>query len=134
MQTQLVDKKLSIIFDKYRDRDFASNAQNEVEEIRRHALKVGGAATAGAFFLNEVARLSMRSRKYYIGEGINLSLCFEIMLIPFISLAVFKLKIQNVLFWLVAPTAASKYYYDAHIHERIDNMWRIHTNRVDKGK
>jgi hypothetical protein len=28
----------------------------------------------------------------------------------------FKLKVQNVLFWLVAPTVASKYYYDCHIH------------------
>jgi len=33
----------------------------------------------------------------------------------------------------VAPTAVSKIYYDCHIHERIDNMWRIHMNRVDKG-
>jgi hypothetical protein len=39
-----------------------------------------------------------------------------------------------VLFWLVAPTIASKYYYDCSIHERIDNLWRIHINRVDKGK
>ena len=46
----------------------------------------------------------------------------------------YKLKVQNVLFWLVAPTVASQYYYDCHIHERIDNMWRIHINRVDKGK
>ena len=45
----------------------------------------------------------------------------------------FKLKAQNVLFWLVAPTVASKYYYDCHIHERIDSLWRIHANRVDKG-
>lgn len=46
----------------------------------------------------------------------------------------FKLKAQNVLFWLVAPTVASKYYYDCSIHERIDTMWRVHMNRVDKGK
>ncbi len=38
-----------------------------------------------------------------------------------------------MLFWLLAPTVASKYYYDCHIHERIDNIWRIHANRVDKG-
>lgn len=45
----------------------------------------------------------------------------------------FKLKIQNVALWLIAPTAASKYYYDNHIHERIDSLWKIHTNRVDRG-
>ncbi len=52
----------------------------------------------------------------------------------FVCLAIFKLKAQNVLFWLVAPTVASKYCYDCHIHQRIDNLWRIHMNRVDKGK
>ncbi len=38
-----------------------------------------------------------------------------------------------MLFWLFAPTVASKYYFDCHIHERIDGLWRIHQNRVDKG-
>lgn len=64
MQTQLTDKKLSIIFDRYRDRDFARNAAKEVEDIRRKALTVGAATTAGAFVLNEFARLTMRSRKF----------------------------------------------------------------------
>ena len=64
MTAQLIDKKLSILFDKYRDRDFAASAQKEVEEIRRHSLTVGGATTGAAFVINELARLSMRSRKY----------------------------------------------------------------------
>jgi len=63
MQTQLVDKKLSVIFDKYRDRDYAANAQKEVEAIRHRALTVGATTTGAAFVLNEVARLSLRSRK-----------------------------------------------------------------------
>ena len=58
-----IDKKLSIIFDKYRDRDFATNAQKEVEIIRRRALQVGGRSTAAIFFLNELACFSLRSRK-----------------------------------------------------------------------
>ncbi len=58
-----IDKKLSVLFDKYRDRDFAANAQKEVEEIRRRALNLGAGSTAAIFFLNELARLSMRSRK-----------------------------------------------------------------------
>lgn len=58
-----IDKKLSILFEKYRDRDFAANAQKEVEDIRRKALNVGAGTTAAAFVLNEIARLSMRSRK-----------------------------------------------------------------------
>jgi hypothetical protein len=66
MQAQLIDKKLAILYDKYRDRHFAANAQKEVEDIRRTALKVGAATTAGAFILNEVSRLTMRSRKSHI--------------------------------------------------------------------
>ena len=58
-----IDKKLAILYDKYRDRDFANNAQKEVEEIRKRALTVGAVTTFGAFVLNEVSRLSMRSRK-----------------------------------------------------------------------
>ena len=48
-------------------------------------------------------------------------------------IAFFRLKIQNVAFWLIAPTFASRAYFDNSIHERIDNLWRIHQNRVDRG-
>ena len=120
MQSQLVDKKLAIIFEQYKDRDFAANAQKEVEDIRRKAYRVGAITTGAAFVLNEAARLTMRSRKY-------ITKCLKLV-------AMFKLKAQNVVFWLMAPTFASKYYFDSSIHERIDNLWRIHINRVDKGK
>jgi hypothetical protein len=63
MQASLIDKKLSVIFDRYKDADFAANAQKEVEDIRRTALQVGAATTTGAFVINELARLTMRSRK-----------------------------------------------------------------------
>lgn len=63
MQASLIDKKLSVIFDRYKDADFAANAQKEVEDIRRTALQVGAATTTGAFVVNELARLTMRSRK-----------------------------------------------------------------------
>ncbi len=63
MQTHITDKKLSVLFDRYRDRDFVSNAQKEVEDIRKRALTVGGITTGGAFVINELSRLTMRSRK-----------------------------------------------------------------------
>ena len=66
-----IDKKLSILFDKYRDRDLAANAQKEVEEIRRKALNLGAGTTAAIFVLNEFARLSMRSRKLRSMLGIS---------------------------------------------------------------
>jgi hypothetical protein len=64
LNDKLLDKKLQIIYDKYKDRDFAANAQKEVEELRRRAAYAGGATTLFAFVANEGARLTMRSRKY----------------------------------------------------------------------
>lgn len=118
MQAKLIDDKIRILYERYRDRDFVANAQKEVEDIRRKALAVGAATTTAAFVGNEIVRLTMRSRIIHY-------------FITFI--AFFKLKIQNLLFFLIAPTVASKYYYDNAIHERIDNLWRIHCNRVEKG-
>lgn len=63
MQSQLVDKKLSIIYDRYKDMDFAANAQKEVEVIRNKAVYVGAGATASILALNELVRLTKRSRK-----------------------------------------------------------------------
>jgi hypothetical protein len=45
----------------------------------------------------------------------------------------FKLKAQNVVFWLAAPTLIARYSYNQSIHDRVDNMWRIHLNREKKG-
>ena len=64
MQASLTDKKLSVLFDRYKDADFAANAHKEVEDIRRQAVIVGAATTGAAFVLNELARLSMRTRKF----------------------------------------------------------------------
>lgn len=64
MQAHLTDRKLSVLFDRYKDADFAANAGKEVEEIRNRALKRGVIATGAAFVLNEVVRLSSRSRKF----------------------------------------------------------------------
>ena len=52
--------------------------------------------------------------------------------IPIIAL--FRLRALNVAFWLTAPTLASRAYYENHINDRIDGLWRIHMNRVDQSK
>jgi hypothetical protein len=59
-----IDKKLSLLFDKYRDRDFVANAQKEVEDIRRSADRRGLIVTLAAFGLNEITRLTLRTRKF----------------------------------------------------------------------
>lgn len=59
----LVDQKISVLYDKYKDFDFVATAQKEVEDIRRSALLTGALITGGIFIGNEAARLTMRSRK-----------------------------------------------------------------------
>ena len=95
----IVDKKIQIIYDNYRDNIYARNAQKEVQATRRNALYTGAGISTLAFVSNEVARLSMKSRKLFA----NLYL-----IIHFVNLDLFKLNVVNVAFWLVAPTFICK--------------------------
>ena len=63
MQDPVVDKKIQVLYDNYRDNLYAKNAQQEVEALRRKASYAGAGITATAFIGNELARLSLRSRK-----------------------------------------------------------------------
>lgn len=45
----------------------------------------------------------------------------------------FKLKPQNVVFWLAAPMIACKAMSNSQIDERVDQMWKIHENRLRQG-
>ena len=63
MQNPVVDRKIQILYDNYKDSVYAKNAQQEVEGLRRKAVQVGAGITTVAFLGNEAARLSMRSRK-----------------------------------------------------------------------
>ena len=62
MSSNLIDSKLEVLYDRYKDRHFAKNAQKEVEEIRRKSFLVGLTTSGLAFFGNEFIRLTMRSR------------------------------------------------------------------------
>ena len=57
------NKKIQIVYDNYRDNLYAKNAQQEVEAMRTKASKVGAGITTAGFVANEIARVSMRSRK-----------------------------------------------------------------------
>jgi predicted GNAT family N-acyltransferase len=59
---KLVDQKIKVLYDKYRDRDIAKNAQKEVEQIRKKAFYAGAISTGAIFVGNELVRLTMRSR------------------------------------------------------------------------
>ena len=65
MQNEVVDKKIRVLYDNYRDSMYAKNAQEEVEGLRRSAVRAGAGLSTLAFVGNEAARLTMRSRKFY---------------------------------------------------------------------
>ena len=118
--TAVQDKKIAIIYDNYKDNLYAKNAQQEVVAIRTRATYMGAGISTAAFVANEVARLSMRSRKY-----IRHFLMFIV--------ALFKLKIQNVAVVALLPTILARLSSSEEVEKRIENMWRVHKNRVDKG-
>ena len=64
MQSTIVDKKIQVLYDNYKEKDFANNAQKEIESYRNRATNWGAGITLGAFVANEFVRVSMRSRKY----------------------------------------------------------------------
>jgi hypothetical protein len=66
MQNEIVDKKVSILFNNYKEKAYAREAQLDIESFRNKASNLGLAVTTGAFVLNEVVRMSMRSRKYLL--------------------------------------------------------------------
>ena len=50
------------------------------------------------------------------------------------KIAIFKLKVQNVAFWALAPSMYFNYAYSQEQDSRVSNLWRIHENRVKRGK
>lgn len=61
--TETTNQKLQTLFEKYQDQEFAANATKEVEEIRNRATNQGIALTALIFGGNELARMTLRTRK-----------------------------------------------------------------------
>ena len=45
----------------------------------------------------------------------------------------FKLKVQNIAFFAIAPTLLSRYCYQQSIEDRVDVLWRIHQTREKQG-
>lgn len=119
-EKEIIDKKIEVLYDRYKDRHYAVNAQKDVEQFRRQSYLLGMTTSALAFVGNEFIRLTMRSRKLVRKDHL--------------LIALFKLKIQNILFWLIGPQLFFQAYYRSSINERIDNMWRIHSYRVEHGK
>ena len=60
----LVDRKLQVINDRYKDNKSVLTAQKDVESIRKRATYVGAGMTTVAFVGNELVRVTKRTRKY----------------------------------------------------------------------
>ena len=99
---------MDTIYANYYDNEHCASAASDVEALRKRAERLGLIVSLSAFALNEVARLTLRS-------------------------PMFKLRLQNVLFWAAAPTLIARYTYNQVAVERIEKIWKVHENREKQG-
>ena len=64
MQNAVVDQKVARLYERYRDQEHVATSQRDIEAIRNKASTMGLMTSVAIFGLNEVARLTMRSRKF----------------------------------------------------------------------
>ena len=60
---EAVDQKTLLLNEKYGDNVYVATTMRELEDIRNQATNLGILTSLSAFGLNEVARLTLRSRK-----------------------------------------------------------------------
>ena len=65
MQNAVVDQKVQQLYQRYRDQEHVATSQRDIEDIRNKASTMGLMTSIALFGLNEVARLTMRSRKFF---------------------------------------------------------------------
>ena len=65
MQNAVVDQKVQQLYERYRDQEHVATSQRDIEDIRNKASTMGLMTSVAIFGLNEVARLTMRSRKFF---------------------------------------------------------------------
>lgn len=65
------DEKLKVLVDSYADQHLVYSAPAEIEDMRRHAHKMGILTSIGMFGLNEFTRLSLRARKSFFLMSIS---------------------------------------------------------------
>ena len=66
MQNAVVDQKVQQLYQRYRDQEHVATSQRDIEDIRNKASTMGLMTSIALFGLNEVARLTMRSRKFFV--------------------------------------------------------------------
>ena len=63
-QDSSIDGKIMTLWELYADNQQVATSLRDVEEMRNGATNLGIAASIAAFGLNEVARLTLRTRKF----------------------------------------------------------------------
>jgi hypothetical protein len=61
--TSAIDDKIKTLYELYYDNSYAANTSHDVSNLRRSADNFGLLVSIIAISLNEVARLTLRSRK-----------------------------------------------------------------------
>ena len=61
--TSAIDDKIKTLYELYFEHSYAANTSHDVSNLRRSADNFGLLVSISAFSLNEVARLTLRSRK-----------------------------------------------------------------------
>ena len=63
-QAATLDQKVLFLYENYGDNEYVATALRDVEASRNNAYNLGIITSVAAFGLNEVARLTLRSRKF----------------------------------------------------------------------
>lgn len=75
-----IDEKVMTLWKNYSDNHEVSTSLRDVESLRSSADNLGLAVTLASFGLNEVARLTLRSRKWHSSTQTSMSLTQLILL------------------------------------------------------
>lgn len=70
-QDSSIDGKIMTLWELYADNQQVATSLRDVEEMRNGATNLGIAASIAAFGLNEVARLTLRTRKFIASHSQN---------------------------------------------------------------
>ena len=70
-QDSSLDGKIMTLWELYADNQQVATSLRDVEEMRNGATNLGIAASIAAFGLNEVARLTLRTRKFIASHSQN---------------------------------------------------------------
>ena len=70
-QDSSIDGKIMTLWELYADNQQVATSLRDVEEMRNGATNLGIAASIAAFGLNEVARLTLRTRKFIASHSLS---------------------------------------------------------------